>query len=248
MSNAHAAHASHGFDELDPHGAGKHTKHSHHIVSGVTLVGVLGILLVFTALTVGLAQGEKWVMSYFAIELPRWVNVAVAMSIATIKATLVLMYFMLLRYSNPINTVVFLVCLVAFGLFLFFTGLDINNRGNIDGVKANQIQAGGIGGINYGWTKPGKQPITIDKASVVFWRERKLNEVGPEKYAKMKAAFSHGHAEHAHADTGPTASAAKVRSGATPGLFDNAASAAHEEHGGHSEEHATPAAKPAAGH
>ncbi len=245
MSNAHAASASHGFDELDPHGAGQHTKHSHHIVSGVTLVGVLGILLVFTALTVGLAQGEKWVMSYFAIELPRWVNVAVAMSIATIKATLVLMYFMLLRYSNPINTIVFLVCLLAFALFLFFTGLDLSNRGNIDPIKASAIQAGGTGGFSYGWAKPSGVPITVDKASVVFWREKKLNEVGPEKFAKMKATFSHGHAEHAHTQTGPTPSAAHVRSGLTPGLFDAAAPASHDAHSGaHGDSHGEPA-KPA---
>lgn len=230
MSNAHAAHASHGFDELDPHGAGKHTKHSHHIVSGITLVGVLGILLAFTALTVGLAQGEKWVMSYFQIELPRWVNVAVAMSIATVKATLVLMYFMLLRYSNPINTIVFLICLLAFALFLFFTGLDLSNRGNIDPVKASAIQAGGVGGIKAGWSKDA--PV-IDKATVVYWRERKLNEVGPEKYAKMKAVFSHSHAEHAsHGAAVPTGNAAHVPAGLTPGLFEAAAPAAHDAHSG----------------
>lgn len=230
MSNAHAAHASHGFDELDPHGAGKHTKHSHHVVSGVTLLGVLGILLAFTALTVGLAQGEKWVMSYFSIELPRWVNVAVAMSIATVKATLVLMYFMLLRYSNPINTIVFLVCLLAFALFLFFTGLDLSNRGNIDPVKATAIQAGGVGGVKAGWAKDA--PV-IDKATVVYWRERKLNEVGPEKYAKMKAVFSHSHAAHeAHASKAPTGNAAQVSSGLTPGLFEAASPSNHDSHGG----------------
>ncbi|HEX8875151.1 MAG TPA: cytochrome C oxidase subunit IV family protein [Phycisphaerales bacterium] len=246
MSNAHAAHASHGFDELDPHGAGKHTKHSHHIVSGVTLLGVLGILLAFTALTVGLAQGEKWVMAYFSIELPRWVNVAVAMSIATVKATLVLMYFMLLRYSNPINTIVFLVCLLAFALFLFFTGLDLSNRGNIDPVKANAIQAGGVGGMKAGW---GNTAPVIDKAAVVYWRERKLNEVGPEKYAKMKAAFSHSHAAHdSHGPTGPTGNAAAVRAGLTPGLFDAAAPASHDGHDSHgADSHAAPA-KPAATH
>jgi hypothetical protein len=158
------------------------------------------------------------------------VNVAVAMSIATVKATLVLMYFMLLRYSNPINTIVFLVCLLAFALFLFFTGLDLGNRGNIDPVKASAIQAGGVGGIKAGWSKDA--PI-IDKATVVYWRERKLNEVGPEKFAKMKAAFSHSHATHAsHESAVPTGNAAHVPAGLTPGLFDAAAPAAHDAHGG----------------
>ena len=141
------------FNELDPHGMGSYTKHSHHIVSGMTLKLILAILLAFTALTVGAAQAEKWVEASFALELPRWVNVVVAMSIATVKATLVLMFFMLRRYTNPINTIVFLFCLLAFGLFLFFTLLDLSTRGEINEIKAKQVEAGGIGGIHYGWGK-----------------------------------------------------------------------------------------------
>lgn len=240
MSTPHAA-ASH-FDEMDPHGFGSHTKHAHHVVSGITLQSVLAILLLLTAATVGAAQLEVWIMKTFAIELPRWVNVVVAMSIATVKATLVMMYFMLLRYSNPVNTVVMLFCFLAFGLFLFFTILDLGTRGAIDRVKVAQVQPGGIGGIKGGW---GKDAPIIDRAPVAYWRDRKINEVGEKEFKQLKAASHKGHGHDDHAHVGSTASQSRARSGLTPGLFD-AEAPAHGEDKSADHSHETPAAAPAA--
>lgn len=237
MSTPHAAQPE-VFDELDPHGYGASTKHSHHIVSGMTLKSILLILLAFTAITVGAAQAEKWIEASLHYELPRWVNVFVAMSIATVKATLVLMFFMLLRYSNPINTVVFLFCLLAFALFLFFTLLDLSTRGMINPIKAHQVEAGGIGGIRAGWSKDA--PI-INQAPVVFWRERKIAEIGVDKYNWMKSILSHPH-EHAGAVPISSGNISINRPGITAGLFGAEAPAAHDEHGAHGAEHATPAA------
>src|SRR5262252_11201992 len=95
--NAPAAAASaEVFDELDPHGFDKGHKHGHgHVIVGpFTLRAVLAALLVFTVLTVFLAQAEVWAPGYFHIELPWWVNVVGAMSIAVVKALLVMGFFM----------------------------------------------------------------------------------------------------------------------------------------------------------
>ncbi|MGH7244297.1 MAG: cytochrome C oxidase subunit IV family protein [Phycisphaerales bacterium] len=244
MSTPHAL-TTDVFDELDPHGGGAATKHSHHIVSGMTLGSILMILLAFTAITVGAAQAEKWIEVALHFELPRWVNVFVAMSIATVKATLVLMFFMLLRYSNPINTVVFLFCLLAFSLFLFFTMLDLGTRGAINPIKAHQVEAGGIGGIHAGW---GANAPIINQAPVVFWRERKIADVGIDRFNQMKAILSHPHEGHGDGSTSSTGNISINRPGVTPGLFGAVAPAAHDEHGAHGahdaagEGHAAPAA------
>lgn len=249
MSTPHA-NTPEVFDELDPHGMGAYTKHSHHIVSGMTLKSILIILLAFTAITVGAAQAEKWIEHSLHFELPRWVNVLVAMSIATVKATLVLMFFMLLRYSNPINTVVFLFCLLAFALFLFFTILDLGTRGMINPIKAHQVEAGGIGGIHAGW-RTGKDSIMINQAPVVFWRERKIAEVGIEEFNRMKNILSHPHESHPNAQFS-SGNLSLNRPGLTPDLFEAAAAPAHDPHGAHdshdSHDHvepATPAPAPA---
>lgn len=228
MSTPHAANPE-VFNELDPHGMGAYTKHSHHIVSGITLIGILMILLAFTGVTVGAAQVEKWIEASFHYELPRWVNVIVAMSIATVKATLVLMFFMLLRYSNPINTIVFLFCLLAFALFLFFTLLDLSTRGMINPIKAHQVEAGGIGGIRAGWRADA--PI-INQAPVVFWRERKIAQVGVERFNELKNILAHPHEVHAAAPVS-SGNLSGNRPGITPGLFEAAAPAAHDAHAPH---------------
>ncbi|MFO0861405.1 MAG: cytochrome C oxidase subunit IV family protein [Phycisphaerales bacterium] len=233
------------FSELDPHGFGGYTKHAHHVVSGTVLKVILGILLAFTVVTVGAAQFEKWIETSLAIQLPHWVNVFIAMSIATVKATLVLMYFMLLRYSNPINTIVFLFCLLAFALFLFFTLLDLSTRGAINPIKAHQVEAGGIGGITAGW-RTGPDAILISQAPVVFWRERKITEVGQKRFDEMKAILSHGGHGSTHAPEGSTGNRSLNRPGLTEGLFSATAPAAHGSgHDAHGSEHG---AQPAPAH
>lgn len=128
----------------DPHGEHAHD-HGHTIVDWKILVGVLAVLLAFTALTVSASQAERWIADAFDVVLPNWVNVAVAMSIATVKGILVMMFFMQLRYDNLFNTVIMLFCFLAFGLFLGFTAGDLSNRAWIEPWKMRQISAGGLG-------------------------------------------------------------------------------------------------------
>ena len=67
---------------------------SEHIVSRKVYFVIFGALMVGTALTV-------WVANF---DLGRW-NAVVALSIAVIKATLVVLYFMHVRYSSKLTWV-----------------------------------------------------------------------------------------------------------------------------------------------
>lgn len=224
------------FDELDPHGSGA-GHHGHVIMSGFTLRAVLAALLALTALTVGAAQLELWAMDTFAIEIPRWVNVAVAMSIATIKAGLVVMFFMQLKYDNPINTVVFMFTLLGVGLFLGFTLIDMGSRGAIDPVKVAQISRGGTGNMMSADQKAMNMPI----AQFAAQQYQLKHELTDAQFAAKKAAKAHGHAHHT--PIGNTADQSRGRTGLTPGLFDAVAPAATDPHNAHepADAHAPPA-------
>ncbi len=213
-----AGHAA-AFNELDPHGAGSHGQHDSHVIVGpFQLRSVLIILLIFTALTVGLAQLEVFIAGFFEITLPWWVNVAVAMSIAVVKSVLVMAIFMQLRYDNPINSILMGFCFFALFLFLFFTGLDLFTRGRIYDFKAGQVVAGGTGsGVA---TANGKPVVTAA-------HDRWMEAWGPDKFEKIKKARKgHGHG-HASDDAHATSSANRSRpvTGATGAL---GAGAAHD--------------------
>lgn len=208
------------FDEYDPHHGGHH---EHVIVPPFVLRTVLTILLMFTVLTVGVAQAEEWAMGYFDIELPRWVNVVGAMTIAVIKAVLVMAYFMQLRFDTALNTVVMLFTFAAVGLFLFFTGLDLFTRDKIFDFKATYVVAGGT-------FEPGKPLVKVS-------RDRWLEKWGPDKFAVLEG---HAHAHGSHGEAAPPASSASLsrpRSGETGALLT--AAPAPSEHGS---DHAAPPA------
>lgn len=153
----HAAHSQTvedlGWNPEDPHN--QHGDHHHgHIVVGWKLqLGVLAALLFFTALTIAFFNAEQWAESAFNIHLPNWVNIVGAMSIASIKATLVCMFFMQLRYDKALNTFALLFCLFAVGLFLFFTVLDLSSRGMVNEFKYGELKEG-IGGTGVGLDRP----------------------------------------------------------------------------------------------
>ena len=67
---------------------------SEHVVSRKTYFVIFGALLILTAVTV-------WVANF---DLGRW-NAIVAISIAVLKATLVVLYFMHVRYSSKLTWV-----------------------------------------------------------------------------------------------------------------------------------------------
>ena len=65
---------------------------SEHVVSRKVYFLIFGALMVLTAITV-------WVAN---LDLGRW-NAIVALSIAVLKATLVVLYFMHVRYSSKLT-------------------------------------------------------------------------------------------------------------------------------------------------
>lgn len=138
---SHAPAHSHA-EHFDAHG---HKDHGHTIVSVATLRTVLALLLFFTLLTVGATQLEIWIASTFNVLIPQWVNVFVALSIAAVKTTIVVMFFMQLKYDNPLNTMIFVFTLLTVCFFLGFTALDLGNRGTLDRFKSGQIMPGGTG-------------------------------------------------------------------------------------------------------
>ena len=84
-----------------------------HMVEVRVLLVVFGVLIVLTAITVA--------VSYFDFGA---LNLTVALGVATLKAAMVALWFMHLRYDGGLNAFVFLVGVAFLGLFLAITMLD----------------------------------------------------------------------------------------------------------------------------
>src|SRR5271163_4420421 len=55
-------------------------------------------------------------------------NVVIALFIATIKATLVALFFMHLRHEKPVNSIIALAGFLFLGIFLMFSFMDQDTR------------------------------------------------------------------------------------------------------------------------
>ena len=86
-----------------------------------TYLKTLIALLILTAITVG--------ASYIHFGSGA-ANVVVALTIATIKATLVALFFMHLLHDKPVNGIIAAAGFIFLGLFLMFTLLDFDTREN----------------------------------------------------------------------------------------------------------------------
>src|SRR5512140_3253729 len=94
-----------------------------HYHGGLKLyAGVLDALLALTAITV--------TASYVDFGSPA-VNVVIALAIASIKASLVALYFMHLRYDKPFLSVIFVGGLFFLGLLLMLTMIDVGSRDSV---------------------------------------------------------------------------------------------------------------------
>ena len=115
---------AHGATELEVHSDGR--VHAH--VSSLKLyVAIFCALIAFTLLTVGASN----------IHLGKF-NLVVAVVIASMKASLVVLFFMHLRYDNKFNSMILIVSLMFIGVFFAYTLNDTEHRGEIDldqGVK-----------------------------------------------------------------------------------------------------------------
>ena len=86
----------------------------------VTLVA----LLLLTAITVG--------ASYIQFGAA---NVVIALTIATMKASIVALFFMHLRHDKPINGIIAVTGFLFLGIFLMFDFIDVGTRGNLQPIN-----------------------------------------------------------------------------------------------------------------
>ncbi|MCZ0933365.1 MAG: cytochrome C oxidase subunit IV family protein [Oligoflexia bacterium] len=89
----------------------------NHSISFKIYLTVLVILLILTVITVGVAQVDFGMFNAFF-----------AMLIATVKAGLVLMYFMHLKYDEKLYWLIFGSAVFFVVLLYFFSELDIVTR------------------------------------------------------------------------------------------------------------------------
>lgn len=103
---------------------------SHHIVSPMVYGAVLLALLVLTVVTVWVAYvdlGAVW-------------NLILALGIATVKASLVVLFFMHVLYSGRLVQVTIIVSMIFFGLLIAGTMMDVKTRYNV--VLVDQTTSG----------------------------------------------------------------------------------------------------------
>jgi len=94
-------------DDHDDHGIS-------HVASVKVLLGTGGSLLFLTIVTVLATK----------VDFGSGPNLAIAMLIAVIKATLVVLFFMHLKYDKIFHTVIFMSAVLAAALFVGFTLMD----------------------------------------------------------------------------------------------------------------------------
>jgi cytochrome c oxidase subunit 4 len=114
------------------HQAGGHHAddgHVHaHISSVKFYVGILAALMVLTLLTVGIASIHLGPL-----------NLAVAIVIASAKATLVIMFFMHLKYDNRFNATIVVCSLLFIGVFFAYTLNDTDRRAELDDAQGSIV-------------------------------------------------------------------------------------------------------------
>lgn len=103
----------HGQKAGEHHGVG-------HVVSPKILIATALALLVLTALTVAAAN-----VSFEALEMPE-LHIIVALGIALLKAALVCLFFMHLRWDRPFNAFVLVTSMALVVLFITFALTDSN--------------------------------------------------------------------------------------------------------------------------
>jgi cytochrome c oxidase subunit 4 len=100
-----------------------------HIVPKSVLLKVFGGLILLTIITVGAAYVPLGPLT-----------VPVAIGIAVAKASLVVLFFMHLKYDNPVNALTFTIGTIFVVVFVAITLLDTAFRGDLGNVNQQTIQ------------------------------------------------------------------------------------------------------------
>jgi cytochrome c oxidase subunit 4 len=85
-----------------------------HVASVKVLLGTGGTLLFLTLVTVAATK----------VDFGASINLGIAMAIAVVKASLVILFFMHLKYDKIFHTVIFMSAVLAAALFVGFTLMD----------------------------------------------------------------------------------------------------------------------------
>lgn len=106
------------------------TTHAHkeHVLPLRLYFSVFAGLLVLTALTVYIAGFQFGAF-----------NLVVAMAVAVVKASLVALFFMHLKYDNKVFMLIFVTSIAFLGIFVTFTMADTMTRGSIDSATRNPL-------------------------------------------------------------------------------------------------------------
>lgn len=89
----------------------------NHIVRYRTYIIILAVLLIFTAISIFVTSFELGPLA-----------VSAALLLATLKTTLVFMYFMHLKFDQPVYTIMVAVVLFVFIAVIVVTFLDYSFR------------------------------------------------------------------------------------------------------------------------
>jgi cytochrome c oxidase subunit IV len=90
-----------------------HESHGPHVVSPANLLGVYGALIVLTVVTYAVSR----------LDLGQF-NIWAALAIAVVKASLVILYFMHLRWDSPFNALAIITAILFVALFIGLALLD----------------------------------------------------------------------------------------------------------------------------
>lgn len=104
------------------HGHEAHAEHKHHVCSVALFTNVFIALMVLTTFTVFTAK---------YVDLGSF-NMVLAMLIAGVKASLVMTFFMHLKWDTAMNQITILSSFLFLGLLFLFTLGDLSTRGSAD--------------------------------------------------------------------------------------------------------------------
>lgn len=91
--------------------------HSHHVVSLKVYLGVGLALFILTGVTVAVSF----------VDLGGF-NAIIAVLIASVKASLVVLVYMHLKYDKPINAIIFIFAIMFLAIFISLTMFDVVTR------------------------------------------------------------------------------------------------------------------------
>ncbi|WP_437333891.1 cytochrome C oxidase subunit IV family protein [Sorangium sp. So ce394] len=109
------------------HGHGHGADHVPHVLPLKVYIATWLTLLVLTVVTVG--------ASYVDLGAA---NLAIAVLIATVKASVVAFIFMHLKWDHKFHTLIFASSLIFLAIFIGFTMFDTTNRGRAEEIEAER--------------------------------------------------------------------------------------------------------------